>query len=227
VVAVTMNEKAAVVDDFNRTHTFIIDAAALPLIKQNGLVYSTDVPIKKAGSYNFRVAVRDASNKQTGSAGQVIEVPDLTKGNLFLSGLTVSTVDVTGKFNMPGEVKPENALSLTASTGVPAIRQFRRNTVLAYAYQLYNAQLDKTTQQPNLTLQLNLYRAGKMISEGTPQPVKLEAQADLTRISDYGYLRLKPNVELGDYVLQVIIKDLLAKGKNQIASQWIDFEVIP
>jgi len=227
VVAVTMNEKNAVVDEFNRTHSFIIDAAALPLIKQNGLVYSTDVPIKKAGSYNFRIAVRDVSNKQIGSAGQVIEVPDLTRGNLFLSGLTVSAVDQNGKFVTPAEVKPENALALTASTAVPAIRQFQRNTVLAYAYKLYNAQLDKSTGQPSLTLQLNLYRGGKLISEGTPQPVQLEAQTDLTRISDYGYLRLKPNVEFGDYALQIIIKDLLAKGKNQTATQWIDFEVIP
>jgi hypothetical protein len=30
----------------------------------------------------------------------------------------------------------------------------------------------------------------------------------------------------GDYVLQVIVKDLLAKEKQQIAAQWIDFEVV-
>ena len=108
-----------------------------------------------------------------------------------------------------------------------AIRKFQRNTVLAYAYKLYHAQLDKNTGKPSLTLQLNLYRGGKLISEGTPQPVQLEAQTDLTRISDYGYLRLKPNVEFGDYALQIIVKDLLAKGKNQTATQWIDFEVVP
>jgi hypothetical protein len=27
--------------------------------------------------------------------------------------------------------------------------------------------------------------------------------------------------------LQIIVKDLLAKGKNQTATQWIDFEVVP
>ena len=207
-------------------HTFHIEAAALPLIKRNGLIYVTDVPIKKPGAYNFRIAIRDVSSKQIGSAGQVIGVPDLTKGNLFLSGLTVSAVDQDGKFITPSSVRPEAALALTASTAVPAIRQFQRNTVLAYAYKLYNAQLDKTTHQPSLTLQLNLYRGGMLISEGTPQPVQLEAQADLTRISDYGYLRLKPNVELGDYVLQIIVKDL-GKEKSQIASQWVDLEVVP
>jgi len=30
----------------------------------------------------------------------------------------------------------------------------------------------------------------------------------------------------GEYVLQVIITDKLAKEKQQIASQWIDFEIV-
>lgn len=226
VVAVTLNEKSELVDEFNRRHTFHIEAAALPLIKQNGLIYTTDVPVKKTGTYTFRIAVRDVSSKQLGSAGQVIEVPDLRKGNLFLSGLTVSAVDANGKFVTPSSVKPENALSLTVSTGVPAIRQFRRNTILAYAYTLYNVKTDKATNQPNLSVQVNLYRGGKIIAEGKPQPAQIEAQADMARIKDYGYLRLNPEVQPGDYILQVIVRDLLAKAKAQIATQWIDFEIV-
>ena len=226
VVAVTLNEKAQVLDEFNRTHTFHVDAAALPLIKQTGLIYTTDVPVKKPGTYNFRIAVRDALSKQLGSAGQVIQVPDLKKGSLFLSGLTVSAVDANGKFVAPSAVRPENALSLTASTAVPAIRQFRPNTILAYGYTLYNAHVDKATNQPSLTVQINLYRDGQIIAEGKPQPAQIEAQADMSRIKDYGYLRLNSEVRPGDYVLQVIVKDLLAKGSDQIATQWIDFEVV-
>lgn len=223
VVAVTLNEKNEVVDEFNRTHTFRIEGVALPLIKQNGLIYATDVPVKKSGTYNFRMAVRDALGKRLGSAGQVIQVPDLKKSNLFISGLTVSAVDTNGKFVTPSSVKPENALSLTASTAIPAIRQFRRNTILAYAYTLYNAQIDKATGQPKLSVQVNWYRDGKILSEGKPQISELEKQSDLTRISDYGYLRLNPNVQVGDYALQIIVKDLIS---NQTTAQWIDFQVI-
>ena len=223
VVAVTLNEKNQVVDEFNRTHTFKIEAAAIPLIKQNGLIYTTDVPVKKAGTYNFRVAVRDASSKSLGSASQVIQVPDLKKDKIFLSGLTVAQVDANGKFPFVSAVKPENALSLTASTAVPAIRQFRRGAILAYAYTLYNAQLDKSTGQPKLSVQMNLYREGKIISEGKPQAADLEKQTDWTRINDYGYLRLNQNAQPGDYALQIIVKDLLT---NETTSQWIDFEVI-
>ncbi|MBA3633589.1 MAG: VWA domain-containing protein [Acidobacteria bacterium] len=222
VVAVTLNEKNEVVDEFNRTHTFKIEAAAMPLIKQNGLIYTTDVPIKKAGNYNFRLAVRDAGSKMLGSASQIIQVPDLKKSKIFLSGLTVSQVDANGKFVAPSAVKPENALSLTDSAATPAIRRFRPNSILAYAYTLYNARADKTTNQPKLTVQVNLYRDGKIISEGKPQTPELEKPSDPSRINDYGYLRLNANIEKGDYALQIIVKDLLT---NETTSQWIDFEV--
>jgi len=222
VVAVTLNEKNEVVDEFNRTHTFKIEAAAMPLIKQNGLIYTTDVPVKKAGNYNFRLAVRDAGSKMLGSASQSIQVPDLKKSKIFLSGLTVSQVDANGKFISPSAVKPENALSLTDSAAVPAIRRFRPNTILAYAYTLYNAQADKTTNQPKLTVQVNLYHDGKMVSDNKPQTPELEKPVDATRINDYGYIRLNANIKTGDYALQIIIKDLLT---NETTSQWIDFVI--
>lgn len=222
VIAVTLNEKNEVVDEFNRTHTFKIEARAIPFIKQNGLIYTTDVPVKKVGNYNFRLAVRDASSKLLGSASQIIQVPDLKKSKIFLSGLTVSGVDANGKFAAPSAVKPENALSLTDSTAVPAIRRFKPNSILAYAYTLYNAQIDKATNQPKLTVQINLYRDGKIILEGKPQPAQLEKSSDPTRINDYGYMRLDPAIEKGDYALQVIVKDLLT---NETTSQWVDFEI--
>jgi VWFA-related protein len=223
VVAVTLNEKNEVVDEFNRTHTFKIEARAIPLIKQNGLIYTTDVPVKKAGNYNFRLAVRDAGSKLLGSASQLIQVPDLKKNKIFLSGLTVSATDANGKFVTTSAVKPESALSLADSAAVPAIRRFRPNTILAYAYTLYNAPTDKTINQPKLTVQVNLYRDGTIVSEGKPHVPELEKPVNPTRINDYGYLRLNANIEKGDYALQVIVKDLLT---NETTSQWIDFEIV-
>lgn len=222
VIAVTLNEKNEVVDEFNRTHTFKVEAAAIPFIKQNGLIYTTDVPVKKAGNYTFRLAARDAASKLLGSASQVIQVPELKKNKIFMSGLTVSGIDASGKFAAPSAVKPENALSLTNSTAVPAIRRFQPNTILAYAYTLYNAQIDKATNQPKLTVQVNLYRDGEIVLEGKPQTPELEKSFDLTRINDYGYMQLNAAIEKGDYALQVIVKDLLT---NETTSQWIDFEV--
>jgi VWFA-related protein len=224
VVAVTMNEKNEVVDEFTRNHTFKIPAAAMPLIQQNGLIYTTDVPIKKAGSYTFRVAVRDATTRMLGSASQAVQIPDLKKGRLAMSALTVTQVGQDGKFSVPAAVKPENALSLSTTNSVPAIRKFRRGMILAYAFTVYNARRDNAAGKPSLSVQMNLYRDGKLVMEGKPLTTDLEKQADWSRLNDYAYFRLLPDASAGDYALQIIVKDLLAKG-NEVTSQWVDFEV--
>jgi VWFA-related protein len=222
IVAVTLNENNEVIDDFNRTHSVTVPAASIPLIKQNGLIYAVDVPVKKDGTYYYRVAVRDATSKLLGTASQVIQVPDLKKDSIFLSGLMLSQIDINGKFSVPSIINASKPISAANSTAIPAIRQFRRGMFLAYSYTLYKPAIDKATNKPNLTVQVNLYRDGKIITERPPQAAQLEAQSDWSRVNDYGYLRLKPNMEPGDYVLQVIVRDMLTQ---QATSQWIDFQV--
>lgn len=223
VVAVAFNEKNEVSDEFSRTYTLHWASESLPLIEQNGLVYSVDVPVEKPGTYTFRVAMRDINSGQLGAASQRIEVPNLKNGKLFISGLAVSAVDLKGKFIAPSAAKPEDGFSITVSSSVPAIRRFRGGYILAYSYQIYNTQIDTAANQPQLTVKLNLYRNGKLITDGPAQPLRIAPQTNLSRISDFGYLRLKPNMPKGNYVIQVIVTN---KFTNQTASQWIDFEVV-
>ncbi|MFN0278844.1 MAG: VWA domain-containing protein [Pyrinomonadaceae bacterium] len=224
VVAVTLDEKNKVVDEFFRSHIYKVQAAAMPVIQKNGLIYSTDVLVKKPGTYNFRVAVKDTETKQIGSSSQVVEIPDLKKTRVFVSGMMVAQVDKDGKFAVPEAAKPENAVTLTAA--VPAIRRFRRGSIIAYAYTVYNAQLDPANGQPKLSVQTKLYHNGQLVIDGKSQNAQLDKQPDWTRIYDYGYLQLKPTMEPGDYNIQIIITDLLAKGKNAVTSQSVDFEVV-
>lgn len=224
VVAVTLNEKNEPIDEFNRTHTIRFPAANLGGVKRNGLIYTADIPVKRPGAYNFRVAIRDVNSKQLGSAGQQIEVPDLKKKSLLLSGLTIGEVVLKdGKPVMPSVEKAENGFAPVATVSHPAIRRFRPGAILGYSFKIYNAEVDKATRQPKLTVQVRLYREGQVVIEGTPQDAELERQSDMTRISDYGYLRLQPETLAGDYALQIVITDLNA---NKSTSQWIDFEVI-
>ena len=224
VVAVTLNEKNEVVEEFNRTHTIRFPAGHVESINRNGLIYSADIPVKKPGIYNFRVAIRDASSRLLGSAGQQIEVPDLKKNKLLLSGLTVGEVTLqNGKPVMPSIEPVQSGFSPVASVSQAAIRHFRPGAILGYSYKIYNADLDKGTRQPKLTVQVRLYRDGQVVTDGPEQPMQLEPQSDLARISDYGYMRLPAEAEPGDYVLQIIIKDL---NDNETSAQWVDFEVV-
>jgi VWFA-related protein len=225
VVAVTMDEKNDVVDEFNRTHTLKFDAATAERIKRDGLIYSTDVPVKKSGSYNFRVAVRDQNSKTLGTAAQIVQIPDLKRSDVFVAGLTVAGVDAAGKFERPGATTAVNAITLPSSEAVPAIRRFKRGSVIAYAYSIYNAKLDKATGKPRLAITVNLYKDGKLVTEGAQNTAEIENQTDWARIQDYAYMRLDANAAPGEYALQIIVRDLLG-GKESVSSQSIDLEVV-
>src|SRR5205085_362140 len=91
VVALTFGEEGQVVDSLDRIETFRARAEAFDSIRRDGLVYTMRVPIKKPGAYHLRVAVRDSAAEKLGSASQFIEVPNLKKDRLALSGIVMQT----------------------------------------------------------------------------------------------------------------------------------------
>ena len=50
VAAVTLGQNGRVVDEFTRMHTVRIGPDTLPLVQQNGLIYTADVPVKSPGA---------------------------------------------------------------------------------------------------------------------------------------------------------------------------------
>ena len=70
-----------------------------------------------------------------------------------------------------------------------------------------------------------LLKDGKQIFAGRSNPLKVSGQPDLKQIRAVGRLRLGPELTPGEYVLQVIVTDKLAKEKYHTATQWMDFEL--
>ena len=218
VVAVTLDERSKVVDEFNKTHTIKVDPATAEVIRANGLIYSADVPVKASGTYNLRVAIRDVPSRNLGSAGQTITIPDVKRNELILSGMSVSEVGPDGKYARPSLTKPDAGFSLNASKAGPVTRQFKRLSSAAYSYTLYNVGPDMS----NITAQANLYKDGKLIVEGKPQKIGSQVTSP-GRIDDFGFLRFDDSVAAGPYTLELIIRD---GGKKQGASSSIDFEIV-
>jgi VWFA-related protein len=181
---------------------------------QSGLVYTLDTPVKQAGAFQFRVALRDQGSSRIGSAGQFIQVPNLANGQMSLSGL-VLLKDVPEK---PDNAGTQQTAREAISAG-PAVRQFHQGDKLIFAYSIYNA----ATHLPQLTTQTRIFRNGKLLFTGLASPLD-SAQSDPQRVASIGRLALGPEFEPGEYVLQVVVTDQSAKEK--IASQWIDFEVV-
>jgi VWFA-related protein len=230
VVGVAYSDNGRVVDSRNQTGTLTMSEEAYRKALRDGLVYSFNVPVKKAGAYQLRMAVRDAATERTGSASQFIEVPDLKKDRLALSGLIVSGLKAGGQTAAggreenppPGDTEGNGAASLAS----PAVRRFRPNSSLAFAYAIYNARLDPATRLPQLTTQARIFRDGAPVFEGDPVPLKFTSLPDPKRLDLAGSLNLGANLPPGEYVLQIVVTDLLATGKQRVATQWVDFEIV-
>ena len=201
----------------SQTRTVRRKGDAYEQILREGLVYRLDLPAPKPGSYQFRVAVRDASSSRLGTAGQFVEVPNLNSGRLTLSSITVS-----GSSGSNADAAAENNES--SSMSGPAQRRFRTPSNLYFGYVIHNASLDRSNRQPKMTASMRLIRDGKIIFEGQPKAVDQSGQSDLTRIITGGGLQLGTDMAPGEYILQITVADLLEK--NKIATQWIDFEIV-
>ena len=108
----------------------------------------------------------------------------------------------------------------------PGVRRVTRGMVLEYACMIYNARLDKATNRPQLETQLRLFRDGQQVFTGKVNPFDPGQQKDLTRIVAGGSLLLGSDLQPGDYALQLVVIDKLAKEESRVGSQWIDFEIV-
>jgi VWFA-related protein len=188
-----------------------------------GVIYGFDVPVKRPGAFQFRVAVRDHSSAHIGTAGQVVEVPDLAKKVLTVSSLVI-TPDTAATANTSNAALP--ATGEQDRFAVPGSRAFRQGSGLVFAYAVYNAQLDLATHLPQLTRQTRIFREGQLIHTGEIIPLTLSGQSDPERITGGGRLLLGSDFPVGEYVLQIVVTDNLAKEKQRTSTQWIDFEIV-
>jgi VWFA-related protein len=220
VAAVTFDADGHQVEGIDRTYQFHIPQDGYEEVLKKGLVYSAHVPVKKAGPYQMRVVVRDDTTQQLGSATQFIDVPDLSKDRLVLSGITLGAERLQAQLT-PGSA--EGAVNADNPNGTPAVRIFKPGTGLVYVYQILNAHADGE-MKPELESQVRLFRDGQQIYASMPSSLNAAKQANPKRLIGAGQMHLT-QVPPGDYVLQIVITDKLRKEKQQVATQSIDFQV--
>ena len=221
VIAVSFGDNGAVVDQISKTYTINVKEEVFKEMLKENFVYFFTFPVKKPGAYQMRVAIRDHGSEKLGSASQFIEVPKLSKKRLTLSGIVLESLT----FDQWSNEEKTNVKVPTNPMADTALRIFRRGTVLRYGFEIYNAK-QQNAQKPQLQTQWRMFRDGKIIYESKLSPVDLTGQTDLRVIKSAGALSLGTSMQNGDYVLQIIITDTLAKKKSQIASQFVQFEIV-
>src|SRR6185503_10339516 len=70
IAAFTFSDNGRVVDQKSITYTIRAPTDTYQKMKRQGFLYTVIVPIKKAGAYQLRIAVRDAASERVGSANQ-------------------------------------------------------------------------------------------------------------------------------------------------------------
>lgn len=222
ILAMSFGDNGEIIDQLEKSYTLVLKSEAFKKVLDEGFVYQFAFPVKKAGAYQYRVAIRDAQGGKIGSASQFIEVPNLGKKHLATSSLVIANVTADQWRKMAdttGVHPPTNAMSDTA------LRRVRIGTVLRYGLEIYNARLD-TLKTPKLTTRVRVFRDGKLILDGKETPVELQGQTDMQHLKTSGALAIGTKLSPGDYILQIIVTDRLAKSKEQIATQFVQFEVV-
>lgn len=240
VVAITFGDNGAVVDQpVGRTYTIELPEEVYKRVIRQGLVYYVTVPIKKAGAYQLRISLRDSATKRIGSASQFIDVPDLKKNRLALSGLVLNGTDANRtSYTNPLPDNPNNASPNAnadqSNEGVnkgnadpsPVVRHFKAGMLMDYGFVIYNARLDKSSNQPRLTTHVRLFRGSALVFDGKENPYKVSGQSDLKRLLAGGEIELGTDLVPGDYTIQIIVTDLNADEKHRTTTQWMDFEIV-
>jgi VWFA-related protein len=245
VLAMTFGDNGVPVDESGRTYTIKLTDPTYKRALLGGLVYYVTVPIKKPGAYQLRISLRDSSTERIGSASQFVEVPDLKKNRLAISGLAVSARKAgerTSAAVAKPSPSPEGGTSPATNTntasqnqegvddGNPeasaAVRHFSRGMFLDYGVVIYNAHVDTATNKSQLIGQVRLFRDGQPVFTGKENALSFAEAADPKRLVTVGAIQLGTDLAPGEYVLQVVVKDMLADEKYRTVSQWMDFEII-
>lgn len=255
VLVITFGDNGTVVDQLTNTYTVRVRGKTYERALQTGFTYTLNLPIKKGGAYQLRAALRDSASERVGSASQFIEVPEMGINRLALSGIVISGSNPSAAQTSSAGSKPATGASSSTGTdsalspsppqmpetaqegtdsvertdpqATPAVRRFKNGMVLRYDYIIFNAKVDKGgARRTQLQTQVRLFRDGQPFYTGNAKLLDMTGQTDLKRLLNGGAIRLGTDMKPGEYVLQVIVTDMLAEEKYRTATQWIDFDIV-
>jgi VWFA-related protein len=222
LAAAAFDENGLALAPIDTTFNLQLTAQKFDGAMKKGLVYGIHVPVNQAGPYVVRAAVRDVATEGSGSAQQYVEAPDVENGRLALSGIVLQESAARMTPGSSQETGPgEDA------TGGAARRIFRRGTVVVYGYEIINAK-SGAGENSELEVQTRVFHDGEQVMAGEKMMLaKAGAASGAGRATAGGELSLGRDMTPGEYVLQVIVTDKLAKSKFATVSQSTDFEIEP
>jgi hypothetical protein len=168
----------------------------------------------KPGLYQVRVAALDRASGETGSATEWVEIPDLSKQGFSMGSLILGE-------RKPGADEGKKSDALVEGVTVSVDRRFERSSYMRFLVYIYNAaRAAAANAQPDVTLQVQIFRGDQLLITMPPRQISTESQ-DPTHLAYAAEIPLQ-GLNAGQYILQVTAIDRVAKTD---ASQRVTFEV--
>ena len=106
-----------------------------------------------------------------------------------------------------------------------ALRQAKVGSIVHYGFEIYNAKLD-SSNKPDLQVSIRVFHDGKVVLNGRSVAAEMTGQTDPQRVKFSGAFNIGSKMATGDYILQAVVTDRQAKVKQQIATRYVQFEVV-
>lgn len=222
ILAAVFGDNGAIIQHVGRSFAITVTDEALRKFIAEGFVYHFTFPVKKPGAYQYRIAVRDMLTGAVGSANQFIEVPNLKRPAPVISGIVLEAMS---QDDWKRALASNDAKVETDPLRDSSLRRFKRGSVLRFGYEVYNARA-KGGIGPQVVAKIRLFNEGKLIMDGTETELTPVADGKTKRLSYSSGINLPENLAPGEYILQVVVVDRLAKEKRRLASRAVSFELV-
>jgi VWFA-related protein len=179
--------------------TLDLDADEYKQALLDGVVVQSELDLREPGFYQVRVTARDETSGRMGKASQFVAAPNISSGDLMLSGIVLREKD-----------------SKVAASG-PARRIFAPGARVTFTYEILNPGAEVETL-------LHLIRDGREVFTGRPQSLGAVKLEDPKRRPVAGEVTLSTALPNGQYYLEVSVRDTQS-AKPRTARQGIDFQI--
>jgi VWFA-related protein len=168
---------------------------------KNGFNYRRLMALKP-GFYQARLAIREEGSARMGSASKWVEIPDVGKKQLTLSGVFLSA----GREDQ-NDLQPANSVYIPQPSS--ATRRFKKDGAVDFMVFAYNAKVEKNTA--DLVIQAQVFSGSKLVYASPVAKMTIPESADLQRIPYAARISLE-EFNSGPYELRVVVIDRLTKA---------------
>ncbi len=211
-IGMVFNEAGNVAERFHDRLDLNLRSKTMEHSLRNGLLYSRFVRLKP-GLYQIRIVIREEGFAPLGTASAWVEIPDLDRRELTLSGIVLSRPEDDAEAapaSSAGRVDEDALSPLPAKV----YRRFRRDSRCDFLVFAYNAQLNPRGST-SLVIQSQVYAGDKLVLATPVQRITEQNSPDVKKNATRG-IPYRARLSLdgfapGKYELRLVVIDRQAK----------------